>query len=443
MASQFPGDRPPPYQPGPGGPLPYQPGPAGQPPYGSGPGGPPPQGPGGGGMVGRIQRLITRPAAEWPAIDADPSPAMATFTKVAVPLAAIGPIANLLKGQLFGWGAFGVSFRPSLVWSIANAVKDYAVALIGVWIFALVIEALAPTFQAWKSRDQAMKVVCWSFVAAWLAQGFVIIPYLGVLLSLAGLYSLYVLWVGMPPMMRTPPDKAVPYVILSVVVGAIGTAIAAVVLGLVVGILAPSPLAFGTGGTVTLGSLNTGNGASINLDQLAAAGQQMAASADRAAANANTATTNGTVSNGHIVDPAALQAMLPTSVAGFTRTAVESSGGSAAGLGAATAKGTYTLGDQSFELSVSDVGALGSLATLGGALNVNSNRQTATGYERTSMQNGSMVDEEWDGSEHHGKFTTMVASRFAVAAEGNAPSIDPLKAAVATIDTGRLAALAH
>ena len=121
---------------------------------------------------------------------------------------------------------------------------------------------------------------------------------------------------------------------------------------------------------------------------------------------------------------------------------MESSGGSAGGIGGASAKGTYTQGDQSFELSVTDVGALGGLATLGGALNVNSSKQTATGYEKASMQNGNMVDEEWDNSDHHGKYSVMTASRFAVAAEGSAPSIDPLKSAVNAVDMGRLAAMA-
>ena len=395
-----------------------------------------------GGLVGRIQRLLTRPAAEWPAIDADPSPAAATFAKVAVPFAAIGPVATFLKGQIFGWGAFGFSFKPSLTWSIVNAVKDYAVALAAVWIFALVIEAFAPTFQAWKNRDQAMKVVCYSFIAAWLAQGLIIIPYVGWFLAIVGLYSLYVYFVGLPPMMRTPPDKAVPYVIVTIVVGALATAVLSFILGLMMAFVSPMPT-YGSAGTVTLGSVSDGNGNSINLDRLAAAGQQMAANAERAAQTANSGTTTTTANNGRIADPAALQALLPDSIAGFSRTAVESSGGNAGGIGAATAKGTYTAGEQSFELSVSDVGGLGGLANLAGALNVNSNKQTATGYERVSTQNGQMVEENWDNSDHRGKYSTMIASRFAVSAEGTAPSIDPLKAAVAAVDQGRLAALAR
>lgn len=389
----------------------------------------------GGGLIGRIQRLIARPAAEWPLIDADPAPAAVTFTKIAVPFAAIGPIATFLKGQLFGWGAFGFSYKPGLTWSIFQAIESYAVALAAVWIFALVIEAFAPTFGAWKSRDQAMKVVCYSFIVAWLAQGLIIIPYIGWMLSIVGLYGLYIYWVGLPPMMRTPPDKAIPYVLVTLAVGIVATAVLAGILGFMLRIVTPLPT-YGSAGAVTLGSISDGKGNSVNLDQLAAAGQQMAANAERAQQNAS----NG---NATLADAATLQALLPDSIAGFTRGAVESSSGNAGGIGASTAKGTYTLGDQSFELSISDVGALGGLASMAGALNVNSNKTTATGYERVTTTNGQMVEENWDNSDHRGKYSTVVANRFAISAEGNAPSIDPLKAAVGAVDQGRLSSMAR
>ena len=39
---------------------------------------------------------------------------------------------------------------------------------------------------------------------------------------------------------------------------------------------------------------------------------------------------------------------------------------------------------------------MGNIATLGGAVNASSSKQTATGYEKTEMQGGNMVSEEWD-----------------------------------------------
>lgn len=420
MASQFPEDRPPTVAP---------------PPY--------PPTPAGGGVGGRIQRILLQPRDEWARIDAEPATAAQVFRNWAVPLAAIGPVAGLIGQQLFGYSFFGVHYRPSLGSSIATALLGYLASLAGVWVITLIIDALAPNFGAVRSRDQAMKVAAYSYTAAWVASVLQIIPMLGAVAALLGLYSFYLLWLGLPRLMRAPADKATGYVAATVVVAVV----VYLIIGAVVGAVAASVVhpAFDTGAVTISGTDGQGNGGSVDLGKLAAAGQQMAAAAEKNAATVNAAAASAPAANapnGRIADPAALQALLPAAIAGFTRTAVESSGGGAGGIGGANAKGTYTQGDQTFELSVSDVGALGGLATLGGALNVHSSKETATGYEKTSMQNGNMVDEEWDNADHHGKYSTMVASRFAVAAEGSAPSIDPLKAAVGSIDMGKLAAMA-
>jgi len=89
------------------------------------------------------------------------------------------------------------------------------------------------------------------------------------------------------------------------------------------------------------------------------------------------------------------------------------------------------------------MGAAGALASLGGAMNMESSRQTATGYEKTEMAGGAMVSQKWNTESGRGSYGRMVASRFMVSADGEAPTIDTLKQAVASIDTGRLAALAQ
>jgi hypothetical protein len=142
------------------------------------------------------------------------------------------------------------------------------------------------------------------------------------------------------------------------------------------------------------------------------------------------------------VAPAALEAMLPADVDGWKRTEIASSGGGAAGISGSNAQATYSSGDDSFTLSLTDSGALGSIATLGGALSGQSSKETATGYEKTAMVDGHMVSEKWDNSSHSGSYGTMIASRFLVSADGSAPSIDTLKHAVAAVDLGKLQALA-
>lgn len=133
--------------------------------------------------------------------------------------------------------------------------------------------------------------------------------------------------------------------------------------------------------------------------------------------------------------PDKLQALLPATIGAYQRTALERS--AAGGLGS-NADGTYTAGGNTFHLKVSDMAAMGSLAALGGAFGVSSSKSDANGYEKTGTVDGHMQTEEWHPDSHQGKFGVVLANRFSVEAEGNAASIDELKAAAAAIDQGAL-----
>lgn len=381
------------------------------------------------GMVARIKALLLTPKEEWPRIDATPMTVAGIYTGWVVPLAAIGPAARLIGEQVFGYGAFGVSFKPSLMMSLTTAVTSYVLALVAVYVLALVIDALAPNFGAAKNPIGAMKVAAFSATAGWLAGIFALIPMLGIL-GIVGLYSLYLLWIGLPVVMKPLADKATGYFAVVLIAFVVAFIVIGAVAGAVTGAFAgPAYLAGASGGSMTIG------GTTIDSGKINAAAAKLEAASQQIQADAKSGKSSA-------VPAADLQAMLPASVAGFARGDVSSESGAAAGIGGSKAEGHYTQGDQSFTLSVSDMGAMGAIATLGGAVNAESSKTTATGYEKTAMKDGAMVSEKWDNSAHSGSYSTVVASRFAVEAEGNAPSIDALKAAVASVDAGKLAGMA-
>jgi len=382
------------------------------------------------GIAGRVKRLILDPKAEWPRIDAEPMSVRAIMVGWVLPLAAIGPVARLIGSLVFGYGFLGLHYRPSVSAAIATAVIGYVAAVIATWVLALVIDALAPSFGGVKSNVQAMKVAAFSATAGWVAAIFGLIPSIA-FLALLGLYSLYLLYLGLPLLMKSPPEKAMSYTIVTIIAAVVLFIVAAILVSAVTRAFVPVP-AF-SGGTVT-GSVSVPGVGKVDLGKLDAAARQMQASAD-AAGKMDSATPSA-------VAPATLQAMLPGDVDGWKRTEIESSGGGAAGVAGSNTQATYSSGSNSFTLSVTDSGALGSLATLGGALAGQSTKQTATGYEKTSTLNGNMVSEKWDNDAHSGSYGTLIASRFMVSADGNAPSIDVLKHAVASIDLGKLQALA-
>jgi hypothetical protein len=167
-------------------------------------------------LIERVKNIILTPDSEWEKIDGERTSIQKLYTDYAAILAAIPALAGALGGLIFGYGAMGYHVRLSIGGAIANAVTSYVMALVGVAIVALIIEALAPTFGATKDRLQAFKVAIYSYTAAWLAGIFSLVPPLSIL-GFVGLYSLYLLYRGLPRLMKAPEDKALAYTAVVVV----------------------------------------------------------------------------------------------------------------------------------------------------------------------------------------------------------------------------------
>jgi hypothetical protein len=98
------------------------------------------------------------PAAEWDRIDAEPATVAGLYSGYVVILASIPPICRLIGGLVFGYGAFGIVYRPPVVTAIVGAVVGYALALAMVYVLALIIDMLAPSFDGQNNPIQAFKV---------------------------------------------------------------------------------------------------------------------------------------------------------------------------------------------------------------------------------------------------------------------------------------------
>ena len=66
------------------------------------------------------------------------------------------------------------------------------------FVIAVVVDALAPSFTAQRNRVQALKTVAYSFTARWVASIIGVVPGLGFISALLGVVSVIVNWlVGM------------------------------------------------------------------------------------------------------------------------------------------------------------------------------------------------------------------------------------------------------
>jgi hypothetical protein len=394
-------------------------------------------------LVARIKNILTKPAAEWLLIDAEPATAKSLIAGYACILAAIPALATLIGGQVFGHGAFGVTYRPPLIGSIISALVSYGLSLLMVYVLALIIDALAPSFDGAKNKLQALKVAVYASTAGWVAGVFLVLPALAVLGIIGGLYSLYLLFLGLPILMKAPQAKALGYtavtIIVAIVLSIAVSAVAAAVGGLAFLGGGSALRTAASGGTVS-GTVSVPGVGSVDLGKLQAASKQMQASAEQAQAQAAGQIAQGAVQP---VGAEVLQALLPASVSGYTRGETSSSSAGAAGLSVSEAGGQYAKGAQQITLQVTDMGGAAGLAAMAGAFNVQSNRTTSTGYEKVGNVGGRMTTEEWDSASKDGKYAVMVASRFMVSAEGQGASMNELKSAVAAVNFATLEGLAR
>jgi hypothetical protein len=191
-------------------------------------------------LVDRAKRILLSPRTEWPVIDVEPTTLAQLYTGYVMPLAAIGPIAQIIGYSLFGISVpFMGTYRVPVGSVITSALVTYVLSLLAPYVLALIIDGLAPTFNGQRNQIQALKLAAYSSTASWVAGIFLLIPGLRPL-TILGLYSLYLLYLGLPILMKSPREKAVTYT--GVVV------LAAVVLFILTGAIAGRFLAVPTAG---------------------------------------------------------------------------------------------------------------------------------------------------------------------------------------------------
>ena len=381
------------------------------------------------GLVERVKAILLRPAQEWDRIDGEQTSVGQLYKSYVLPLAAIPVVAELVGSLVFGHSVLGLTYRPSVGSALGTAVVQYVLALASVFIIALVVDALAPTFNATRNRNQALKVAAYSATAAWVAGIFSIFPPVSIL-TVLGLYSLYLLYLGLPKLMKAPQEKALPYTAVVIVVAIAVWIIIAAVVAPVAGMFGGGSI--GSKSDEISGNLNVPGVGSVDMDKLNAAAKQMEEAA-QAMEKGETLPP---------VDPSKLAGFLPSSLAGLERTGVESSSGGVGGIGGSQASARYGSEEVTASLKVTDLAALGGFAAMGSALNIQSSQETDTGYERVSNVNGRMVTEKWDNETRSGSYNVVVGNRFVVEAEGEGVDMDKLKDAVNDIDLRGLEKLA-
>jgi hypothetical protein len=410
-------------------------------------------------IVARAKSILLTPRSEWPVIAAEPETVGGLYSGYIIILAAIPAIVRFLSYSLIGVSApFIGSYRVGITAGLTTAIVSYVLSLVGIYVLALIVDALAPTFGGEKNQIQALKVVAYSYTASWIASIIGIIPGLGLIAALAGaIYGIYLLNMGLPFAMKCPPDKTVGYTALTILV--------AIVVGFVLGLAVNSvgrygygfggpPVSFnGPSPSNSTGTFASGSaGASLQAwaKNVANASKQIDAvqkSGDtNAQANAVGQMLGAALGSGGKVEslaPERIKSFVPDSLDGLKRTQLTSERNAAMGMQISKATAVYSDGaSHNLNLEITDTGALkGLVGFASGWAGVEQDKETDAGYEKTYKSGGQLVHEKWDNQSHYGEYGVIVGDRFSVTVSGNAATIDDLRRAVGNVNAGGLAAL--
>ena len=410
-------------------------------------------------IIARAKAILLTPRSEWPVIAAEPATIGGIYTNYLLVMAAIPAIVEFLRLSVIGISVpFMGSFRSPMGVGLTSAITHYVLSLVGIFVVALIVEALAPTFGGEKNRVQALKVVAYSYTASFVASIIGLVPGLMLISALAGLiYGLYLLNMGLPPTMKCPAEKSVGYTVVTV--------IAAIIMGVIISyIVSAVTPGYGYGalhnrlggstftpsGSGAFASGSAGAALQNYSDRLQAASKQLDTAQKSGDSNAQASAVGTLVgaalgSNGKVesLPPDQIKPFLPDTLAGLNRTQASAERNAAMGVQISKATATYSDGaSRSLNLEITDTGSLkGLLGFAAGYGGVEQESDSDSGYEKTYRSGGQLVHEKWNKQSQSGEYGVVVADRFSVVVTGSAPSIDDLKAAVTSVNVGGLAAL--
>ncbi|MBK6912944.1 MAG: hypothetical protein IPH11_04480 [Ignavibacteriales bacterium] len=142
------------------------------------------------------------------------------------------------------------------------------------------------------------------------------------------------------------------------------------------------------------------------------------------------------------VDFRELKALYPESINGMKRTNSSGEKTAAFNMNISHAEADYSSedGSKSFDINITDMGNMSGLtqmAAYGWAMG-EFDRETDSGYEKTTNFSGYKAYEEYNNEGKYGKLQVLVSSRFIVEASGNNITMEELKSALGQIGLSKL-----
>jgi hypothetical protein len=146
-----------------------------------------------------------------------------------------------------------------------------------------------------------------------------------------------------------------------------------------------------------------------------------------------------------VVDFRELKALLPESIGDLKRKNAQGEKNSSMGFTISHAEADYSNedGSQNIDIEITDLAGASGLAGFAawGWAMVDIDKETETGYEKTTKYKGHKAYEKYDNEYQDGSIEVLVSGRYMVSVQGNNVPIEMVKNAINEIDIGKLEAM--
>jgi len=160
-------------------------------------------------LIERVKNILITPKTEWDVINGETATPQSLLMGYVLPLSIVAAVGSLLKGFLFA-GVLSLKFY------IITAIIAFIASIIAYYVTVIIVDMLAPSFGSEKNMGKSAQLVAYSGTPSYIGSLLSFIPVIGWIVSLAAwVYGVYLMYLGIGPIKKTPEDKKVVYMIVA------------------------------------------------------------------------------------------------------------------------------------------------------------------------------------------------------------------------------------
>jgi hypothetical protein len=170
-------------------------------------------------ILSRAYGLLREPTKEWTQIRDEITTIPNILIGYVAPLAAIPPVCGLIGIYVFGQKIGEALERPPIASELISGIVTWIISIALVGLLGLLINAIAPQFDADKNDLAAQKIAAYSLTPAFLSGVFSLWPPLWWVSLFALGAMVFLMYRGLPILMKAPEDRAIGYAATVTVAG--------------------------------------------------------------------------------------------------------------------------------------------------------------------------------------------------------------------------------